>query len=375
AIAAPWPGQPAALDGQDSGVLLACTLLRLRVLRLALAATLRRQMFDPDPDLASLTAPQNGVPGQTAGALGTEIAAALGLEGGRFTPEAPPWPQLSDATPPGSGDRRAARAHQAAEDLAAAFIAFEASCAGVGPAFEQEQDQHLLDRADALGGRLGMPAGAAARMQALRMQGLELHEQPSRGLLGLPGAVPSAFAITSLGIPIAGRYASEQVALSTTRNEARAPRLRYDHDSLYVVQCWVRVAGRDACEAPQLLWTLPTEPFAIAEPTDVLGAKPATIQLPDIPRLIRDIPRIAKARARPFAAFAAPPNSSYLTGDDPKDTQRAWGIGWICSFAIPVITICAFILFSIIFSILIVLPGFFWMLLLKFCIPVPKRSS
>jgi hypothetical protein len=165
------------------------------------------------------------------------------------------------------------------------------------------------------------------------------------------------------------------VALSTTRNEARAPRLRYDHDSLYVVQCWVRVAGRDACEAPQLLWTLPTEPFAIAEPTDVLGARPATIQLPDIPRLIRDIPRIAKARARPFAAFAAPPNSSYLTGDDPKDTQRAWGIGWICSFAIPVITICAFILFSIIFSILIVLPGFFWMLLLKFCIPVPKRSS
>jgi hypothetical protein len=155
------------------------------------------------------------------------------------------------------------------------------------------------------------------------------------------------------------------------------PRLRYDNDSLYAVWCWARVAGRDKCEKETIVWTLGSEPFSVAEPTDILGAKPATVQLPDIPKLIRDIPRIAKARAKPFAAFAAPPNSSYVTGEEPEDTKRAWGIGFICSFGIPVLTICAYILFSIIFSILIILPSFFWMLLLKFCIPipVPKKSS
>jgi hypothetical protein len=125
-----------------------------------------------------------------------------------------------------------------------------------------------------------------------------------------------------------------------------------------------------------VVWTSRSEPFSVAEPSDVLGAKPATVQLPDLPRLIRDIPRIAKARARPFVAFNTPANSSFNVGDDPKKTTRAWGVGWICSFGIPVLTICAFILFSIIFSILIIIPGFAWMLLLKFCIPipVPKKS-
>ena len=65
-----------------------------------------------------------------------------------------------------------------------------------------------------------------------------------------------------------------------------------------------------------------------------------------------------------------------MVGADPQDTRRAWGVAWICSFGIPVVTICAFILFSIIFSILVILPGFTWMLLLKFClpVPVPKKS-
>uniref|UniRef100_UPI0022EB79FA hypothetical protein n=1 Tax=Falsiroseomonas oryzae TaxID=2766473 RepID=UPI0022EB79FA len=208
-----------------------------------------------------------------------------------------------------------------------------------------------------------------------RVQGLERREQPARGLLGLPGAAPTAGAVQALGTPVGNRYDQQAVALRVARDEARVPRLRYDHDNLYAVWCWVRVAGRDPCEKARIVWTLGSEPFSIAEPSDVLGARPAMVQLPDIPRLIRDIPRIAKARARPFAAFAAPPNSSYVTGEDPEDTRRAWGIGWICSFGIPVLTICAYILFSIIFSILIILPGFAWMLFLKFCIPVPKRSS
>jgi hypothetical protein len=369
AIPQPVPGQQAALDGDDLAVLLACAMLRLRVLRIALAATLRRQMFGAEAELASLTALRDGMAQQTPGALGVEIAAALGLEAWRGTPDAPGWPPLDTATPPGSTDRRAYRAHEAAWGLDEAYAAFEAGVAAAGTAFDEEQEARLATRAGAMASRLGQPVAA------LRAAGFEIREQPARGLFGIPGFAPTAFAIASLGIPVAARYADQAVALRVSRDEARVQRLRYDHDNLYAIWCWARIAGHAPCEKEQIVWTPASEPFSVAEPSDVLGARPASIQLPDIPRLIRDIPRIAKARARPFAAVAAPPDSSYITGDAPQDTRRAWGIGWICSFGIPVLTIVAFILFSIIFSILIVLPGFAWMLLLKFCIPVPKRSG
>ncbi|WP_170984817.1 hypothetical protein [Roseomonas sp. AR75] len=370
-------GVTVGVNPEDAGVLWACALLRLRVMRIALAASLRRQMFGPDAETASLIAFQTGVPAGTPGALGEEIAASLGLEAWRGTPDAPTWPPLDQRTPPATGDLRAANAHAAARRLEDAFADFETAVAPAGTAFDEEQTQRLGTRATNIASRIGQLTGGSSAATILRAQGLEVLEQPARGLLGLPGAAPNALAIASLGISLAARYADQAVALRVARDEARVPRKRYDHDSLYAVWCWARVAGRDKCERETIVWTLGSEPFSIAEPTDILGAKPATVQLPDIPKLIRDIPRMAKARAKPFAAFAAPPNSSYITGEEPEDTKRAWGIGWICSFGIPVLTICAFILFSIIFSILIILPGFFWMLLLKFCIPipVPKKSS
>ena len=372
-VPAPQPGTPAPLDGTDGTLLLACAVLRLRLLRMGLLAALRRRMFN-DAGADSLIAVRNGVPASTAGTLGQEIEAALGLEQWRGTPDAPPWPPLVDDAPMGSGDHNAAQAHRAALVLEEAHADAEAAAAAAGSAFEQEQEDRLLARADALGARLGLPGTPRQRMDGLRAWGLELREQPARGLFALPGPAPDSTALQAAAGSVAARYAPP-LSLTEARGHAQVPRLRYDHDSLYAVWCWVRVAGRDPCEKAQVIWTPATEPFSIAEPSDVLGARPATVQLPDIPRLIRDIPRIAKARARPFAAFAAPPDSSYITGDEPQDTQRAWGIGWICSFGIPVLTICAFILFSIIFSILIVLPGFAWMLFLKFCLPVPKRSS
>jgi hypothetical protein len=370
-------GVTVGVNAEDAGVLWACVLLRLRVLRVALAAALRRQMFGPDAETASLISMQGGVPAGTPGALGEEIAASLGLEAWRGTPDAPTWPPLDQRTPPGTGDLRAADAHAAARQLEAAFAEFETAMAPAGTAFDAEQTGRLGTRASSIAGRIGQLTGGSSAATILRAQGLEVLEQPARGLLGHPGPTPTAFSIGSLGIPLVAHYADQLVAVRVARDEARVPRKRYDHDSLYAVWCWARVAGRDKCEKETIVWTLGSEPFSIAEPTDILGAKPATVQLPDIPKLIRDIPRMAKARAKPFAAFAAPPNSSYITGEEPEDTKRAWGIGWICSFGIPVLTICAFILFSIIFSILIILPGFFWILLLKFCIPipVPKKSS
>lgn len=154
------------------------------------------------------------------------------------------------------------------------------------------------------------------------------------------------------------------------------PLPRFDPDHVYAARCFARVRGADPCEADQIVWSARTEPYQIADAMDLLGLPPTTMRLPDIPKMIADIPRIAKARATPMVAVTTPRGSGFATGKEPDETRRSFGVAWVCSFGIPVFTICAWVLFLIIFSILILIPGFAWMLLLKFCIPVPapKRA-
>ena len=357
---------------------MAVALLRLRAFRLALLADLHAQMFS-EADTATLAAVTpltfKGVtyqtPAATTGALSVEIEAVYGLDTVTSPAEAvPTWSPLDRAHP-----ANADAVHRAALALEALFNPLDEAGAAGGSAYETRLAKLIVDEvAPGITGAFGLPDDPIHR---LRTFGLDLFEQPARGLLVFPGPTPEAAAFDAMRTTVAASYtASVPVAVAESRGRARAHRPRYDHDNVFAVWCWTRVAGHTPCEKAKLVWTGRSEPFTIAEPTDILGAKPVTIQLPDLAKLVRDIPRIAKARAKPFAAFNTPPNSGYNVGDDPKNTSRAWGVGWICSFAIPVITICAFILFSIIFSILISLPGFAWMLLLKFCIPipVPKKS-
>lgn len=357
---------------------MALALLRTRAFRMALLAQLHDQMFD-DADTATLAAVTpllfSGVtyqtPAATPGALSVEIEAIYGLDAVTSPAEAvPTWSPLDRAHP-----TNADAVHRAALALETLFNRLDEAGAAGGSAYETRLASLITDQvAPAITTTFGLPNDPVHR---LRAYGLDLFEQTARGLLVFPGPTPETAAFDTMRNTVAASYtANLPVAVAESRGRSRVHRLRYDHDNVFAVWCWTRVAGHTPCEKAKLVWTGRSEPFTIAEPTDILGAKPVTIQLPDLAKLVRDIPRIAKARAKPFAAFNTPPNSGYNVGDDPKDTSRAWGVGWICSFAIPVITICAFILFSIIFSILIVLPGFGWMLLLKFCIPipVPKKS-
>lgn len=154
------------------------------------------------------------------------------------------------------------------------------------------------------------------------------------------------------------------------------PMPRFDADHIYAARCFARVRGLHPCDPEQIVWSQRTEPYLIADPLDLLGMPPTAMRLPDIPKLIADIPKMVKARALPMAAVHTPADSGFVTGEEAKDTRRGFGVAWICSFGIPVFTICAWVLFLIIFSILIMIPGFAWMLLLKFCVPVPapKRA-
>lgn len=143
----------------------------------------------------------------------------------------------------------------------------------------------------------------------------------------------------------------------------------------YRVRAFVRVKREDGCP-PQLIWTRPSEPFTIAawyESNDMLP--PVQIVLPS---LGKDFVK----KLKPNVAFAVPGDlANLLRGNDPKkmvtgEGQSASGglqMDWICSFSIPIITFCAFIVLNIFLSLFDII--FQWMLYIKICIPFPKGKS
>jgi hypothetical protein len=216
---------------------------------------------------------------------------------------------------------------------------------------------------------------------------LKLDRQPLLGLMVFPGVYPTEASLRDIlgdsaqddaGFP---KFYTEKLyrgveskleAYADARDAGLKP--RYDSDHLYAVWCYARIAGRDECEADQIVWSRRTDVFSIAEPTDVLGVQPVAFTLPDLTKMLRDLPRIPKAAAQPFAMITTPQDSGIDVGKDVKDTRRKMGVAWLCSFGIPAFTIVAWILFRLVFAVLIALPGFAWLLLLKFCMPVPKEE-
>jgi hypothetical protein len=371
-VAAPAVGSSSELTARDLWTVMLLALLRLRGCRMALAAHLSLAVGWGDASERLTELDDDGHPVSTAGGLGEEIEAILALEAERGDPRStPPWPALTFG---GLADhQRVLDAHRAGVALSEVYAAIDQGLADAGGATALQLQASTEDAANQINTVLALSSG----LDPLRARGASLREQPASGLLVVPGYAADPTFLAGFVTAAASRYTAEPqaLALPEARRRDKTPRLRFDADHLYAVWAWVRVAGRDPCEPERVLWTPRGEPFSIADPTDLLGARPANIKMPDIPKLLRDLPRLGKAQANPFAAVASPDQSGVLTGEDMDDTRRDWGIGFICSFGIPVLTICALILFNIIFHILIVLPGFAWMLLLKICIPFPRRGS
>ncbi len=141
-----------------------------------------------------------------------------------------------------------------------------------------------------------------------------------------------------------------------------------DDNSQYVVRGFLRVSGHDDCPA-KLIWSIESEPFRIAPWWDGDGPG-TTISLPDLGKL---------KKAKPSVAFAMPPEIANLLKGDAKDLSEGKGstagpnIAWICSFSIPYITICAFIVLNIFLTLFDII--FRWMLYIKICIPIPLPAS
>ncbi len=367
ALPPPAQGNAGLVGTGHLAVVVVMALLRLRGCRLSLAARLNQALYN-DPLAADLKAVAADGKRQMGLAALAELAETLlAQETARSDIQAtPPWPPVPMPA------QWVLDAHAHGEAIAKIYARFDDGLAAAGNAAVDQLAARIeaieteLDTAVA-GLRAGLSLGAAQ---------LGLNEQPPCGLLVLPGIRVAGTVLAGFRTAAAARYTAEpeRLALPEARSGDALPRLRFDAEHLYAAWAWVRVAGHTPCEPERIVWTQRSEPFSIADPTDLLGARPASIQMPDIPKLLRDIPRIARARAKPFAGMAAPPGSGVITGADMADTRRDFGIGMICNFGIPVLTICALILFKIIFTVLITLPSFSWMLFLKFCLPFPKRG-
>lgn len=385
----PATGTPATDANTDTDLqhLLGALLMRVRACRKELMRQINQHVLpaDEQPDL-DRELPESGssdaddYPVVTTGSLSDEIEAWLQADTSEARAEVPrPWSPLVL-------DNALLSVHSESRKLELSCAEINERGAAAGNAYLEESASrrqaanNLLDHRvdDAL-----LPSGSLPRSPGdeLHIIGLDLAAQPEMGLLVFPGPAPTLASVEDMINDVVGRYTTSGSPVPTVesqRSEAaqllNLVRPRFDSDSLYAVWCFSRIVGYNACEAEQLLWTPGSEVFSLAEPTDILGMKPVAMQLPDLKKLVRDIPRIPKANANPFAAVNIPADSGISTGEEMTDTARQWGIQMICSFGIPVFTICAWVLFSIILSILLIIPGFGWLLLLKFCLPVPVKK-
>ena len=142
----------------------------------------------------------------------------------------------------------------------------------------------------------------------------------------------------------------------------------------FVVRAFIRLKPEaDGCPG-RLVWSDYSDAFAIAPWFESSGAPVPVIPLPDL------MDRAQLKRVRPTVAFSLPPKLAQLLRSDAKDLRdgkgdggSGIGLGWICSFSLPIITLCAFIVLNIFLSLFNLI--FFWMPFLKICIPIPKAKD
>lgn len=184
--------------------------------------------------------------------------------------------------------------------------------------------------------------------------------------------LPELFGPLPAGWP--QRFTDAALDLLSLRSvEARTLESRFDDQgALYAIRAFVRVKRDDGCP-PLLVWSEMTPLYRIAPWFASTGAPQARIALPPFDK---DSLRAMK----PNVAFELPPSlQNLLMQNDPADLLAGkgkkgseFGIGWLCSFSIPIITICAFIALNIILSLLNIFLR--WMPFVKICLPIPTKK-
>jgi hypothetical protein len=153
------------------------------------------------------------------------------------------------------------------------------------------------------------------------------------------------------------------------------PKLASGFPARYFVQPFARVLRPDGCECP--FWGKPSEIFAVAAFFDTTAARPRLIEMPAVSD--------ARAGLAQGATFKLPPDLANLVNSlgSASAAQALWkgsggspsgglGLGFICSFSLPAIMICAMLMLSIVLSLLNIIFG--WMAWVKICLPIPVKK-
>lgn len=148
---------------------------------------------------------------------------------------------------------------------------------------------------------------------------------------------------------------------------------RYDEvGRRYRLRAFIRVRGEPGCP-PTIVWSDSSAVFTIAPWYESGDAPPVQVRLPD------PTDRNFLKKVKPNVAFVMPEGLfNMLNRSDPKDLQAgsaqaggpSIGLQWICSFSIPIITLCAFIVLYIFLTLFDLI--FRWLMFIKICIPFPK---
>ncbi|MGB8908512.1 MAG: hypothetical protein WCC84_07155 [Candidatus Cybelea sp.] len=148
----------------------------------------------------------------------------------------------------------------------------------------------------------------------------------------------------------------------------------HDRTRLYRLRMFFRVKSEHPNCPPELIWSQPSEVFRIA-------AWYESSDRPNAPVLLPDVNRNFLKTLKPNCSFAVPASlMSSMQGTSMSGLIAGSGgggggvgLGWICGFSIPLITICAFFVLNIFLSLLNIV--FFWMAFIKICIPFPEPED
>jgi hypothetical protein len=162
-------------------------------------------------------------------------------------------------------------------------------------------------------------------------------------------------------------------AVSAASKGQLAPQGRFqDSTRYYKLRMFFRIKPECGNCPPRLVWSQYSHHFQIA-PWHATGSRPhPPIPLPD--------PTSAFIKsAKPNCSFQVPGNlMSAMQGTTLSGLLKGnaggggLSLNWICGFSIPLITICAFFVLNIFLSLLNII--FFWMPVIKICIPLPLPS-
>lgn len=144
------------------------------------------------------------------------------------------------------------------------------------------------------------------------------------------------------------------------------PRYQQNPGDIYYIKPFVRYLDPHGCE--QVVWGGNSEPFRVAAPFDPEASRPQAIQMPKLSDLKRGLAKGATfvapkdlAEKLKTIGMEMPPN---------EKPGNSFGLEWIISFSLPVITICAMLLLMIVLNLLNLF--FQWLPYAITLIPKPK---